>query len=105
MGRRYLTTASWTSKKRLREILFSNFVQERLKDGGLFEGIKGVLFGKPQVEAYFEEYKAVVCDVLVDDIPILYNINFGHAYPKMSMQYGAMATVDAEKQLLKIERL
>ena len=77
----------------------------RLKEEGLFDGIEGVLFGKPQDEVYFEEYKAVLCDVLADDIPILYNLNFGHAYPKMLMQYGALATVDAEKQSLKIERL
>lgn len=77
----------------------------RLKEGGLFEGIEGVLFGKPQDEVYFEEYKVVLCEVLPDEIPILYNLNFGHAYPKMLMQYGAMATVDDVKQSLKIERL
>ena len=50
----------------------------RLKEEGLFDGIEGVLFGKPQNEVYFEEYKAVLCDVLARDIPILYNLNFGH---------------------------
>ena len=31
-------------------------------------------------------------------IPILYNVNFGHASPRAIIPYGAVAHIDADKQ-------
>lgn len=76
-----------------------------LKTQGIFRNASGVLFAKPQNEAYYEEYKTVLLDEIDTHIPILYNLNFGHSYPKMLLQYGAHASVDAEAQLLQIQRL
>lgn len=78
---------------------------ERLKEQGLFNGINGLLFGKPQNEMYYEEYKAVLTEVLDDTLSILYNVNIGHAYPKMLLQYGAHAEVDAHEKRIKVARL
>ncbi len=78
---------------------------EVLKAQGVFEKLAGILVGKPQNEIFYEEYKNVYREVIDKDIPIVYNANFGHAYPKMLMQYGAKAVVDSEKQKITIERL
>ncbi len=77
-----------------------------LRDFGLFNNICGIIIGKPQNEKYYEEYKKVYLDVFEnDDISIGYNFNFGHAYPKMIMQYGAKAYIDISEQEVIIERI
>ena len=78
---------------------------ELLKAHGLFKDINGLIFGKPQDEMYYEEYKAVLTEVLDESLPILYNVNIGHAYPKMLLQYGAHAEVDANEKRIKVARL
>lgn len=76
-----------------------------LKDYGLFDGINGLLIGKPQNEVFYDEYKDVIKDVVNRPIPILYNVNFGHSYPKILLQYGALAEVDYQNQRLTVARL
>ncbi len=72
-----------------------------LAQAGAFDAISGVLFGKPQDEQYYEAYKPILCKAVNDDrIPILYNINFGHATPRAALPYGAYARVDAEQQAI-----
>ena len=78
---------------RLRQIL------EALKAVGVFANINGILIGKPQNEQYYEEYKSVWCETIGDpSLPILYNINFGHAAPRAILPYGALVQVDANRQ-------
>lgn len=72
---------------------------------GIFEVINGIIFGKPQDEKYFEEYIEIIKEVIQKyDISVAYNFNFGHAYPKMIIQYGKMAYVDIDKQEIIIKR-
>ncbi|MGL5440148.1 MAG: S66 family peptidase [Filifactoraceae bacterium] len=78
---------------------------KKLKEEGLFDNVSGILVGKPQNEVYYEEYKEIYNKLIDDKISIVYNVNFGHAYPKMLLQYGAIARVDCENQLIRIERL
>ena len=74
-----------------------------LKERGVFESVSGVLVGKPQDEAFYEEYKEIWREVVDNpDLPILYNVNFGHAYPRTVLPYGAMAEVDAKGQKITI---
>lgn len=75
-----------------------------LKEKGVFDVVSGILVGKPQDEAYYEEYKAVYNKVITNKaLPILYNINFGHAQPKCVLPYGALAEVDMEKKVIHIK--
>ncbi|MDD6834411.1 MAG: hypothetical protein PUD62_03685 [Solobacterium sp.] len=37
------------------------------------------------------------------DLPIVYNVNFGHATPRCVLQYGAMARVDMKQKKIKCE--
>ncbi len=72
---------------------------QSLKDRGIFDVINGILVGKPQDEMYYEEYKNVLTETVNNkDLPIVYNINIGHALPRCIIPFGANATVDTEKQ-------
>lgn len=74
-----------------------------LKKRGVFEAVNGVLVGKPQDEAYYEEYKAIYREIVADEtLPILYNINFGHAYPRCVLPYGAEVRVDTEQKTITL---
>lgn len=66
-----------------------------LKEKGVFDAVNGVLVGKPQDEAYYEEYKEILIKVTDQGgLPIVCNVNFGHATPRCALQYGAVAKVD-----------
>ena len=70
-----------------------------LKNEGVFDNISGIIVGKPMNEKYYEEYKTVWRKIVDnEDLPILYNVNFGHSAPRAVLPYGALAHVDAEKQ-------
>ncbi len=67
------------------------------KELQLFDNLAGLIVGKPQNEVYYEDYKAIYKEVIDDNTPILYNVNFGHAYPRTILAYGAKVKVDAIK--------
>lgn len=76
---------------------------EALKSEGVFDNINGIIIGKPMNEKHYEEYKNVWRDVVNNaELPILYNVNFGHGTPRAILPYGAMAHVDAEKQEISL---
>ncbi len=73
-----------------------------LKNTGIFKVISGVLFGKPMDELYFEEYKKILIRIIDDPaLPIVANINVGHATPRCIVPFGIFATVDANKQIIR----
>ena len=65
---------------------------------GIFDVIKGIIIGKPQEEKYYEEYKEVFRKVLKEfgkeELPVLYNINIGHAFPIGILPLGTDVQVD-----------
>ena len=73
---------------------------------GILERINGLIFGKPMSEMYFEEYKSAVFKILAEygriDLPVLYNMSFGHCEPKFCIPYGAMAEINCEKASFSI---
>ena len=76
-----------------------------LKDRGVFEVINGILVGKPQDEMYYEEYKRILKDVINNEkIPVVYNVNFGHAAPRCTLPYGVMAKVDMKHKRISINK-
>ena len=75
-----------------------------LKEKGVFDAVSGVLVGKPQDEAYYEEYKDILVKVIDNaELPIVYNVNFGHSTPRCVLQYGVMAKVDMKQKKIKCE--
>ena len=72
---------------------------DALKKTGVFDVVRGVLIGKPDGEAYFEEYKTLLRKVVNNpELPIVANINVGHAAPRCIIPFGIKARVDVKKQ-------
>ena len=75
---------------------------EHLKETGVFDAVSGVLAGKPMNETFAEEYKRLLVEVIGrPDLPVVFNLNIGHAMPRCIMPFGVNATVDAEKQVIR----
>ena len=73
-----------------------------LKEAGVFDAVSGVLIGKPMDEAYAEEYKQLLVEVIDrPELPVLFNINVGHALPRCIIPFGVHAVVDAEDQRIR----
>lgn len=75
---------------------------------GILNVINGIIIGKPKDEMYYEEYKESFLKVIKDEakltnLPIMYNINFGHSAPMCVLPYGLNATVDLEKKIIIID--
>ena len=75
---------------------------EYLKKKGVFDIVSGVLVGKPMDETYAEEYKRHLIDVIGNpQLPVVSNINIGHATPRCIIPFGVEAVVDAENQIIR----
>lgn len=75
-----------------------------LKDTGIFDVVSGILVGKPIDEAYAEEYREILVDVIENpNLPLVFNINVGHAQPRCIIPFGVKATVDVEHQVIRFE--
>ena len=72
---------------------------QTLKKTGVFAAVSGVLCGKPMDELYSEEYKRIIVEVVGDErLPIVANVNVGHATPRCIIPFGVEARVDAVGQ-------
>ncbi len=75
-----------------------------LQRRGVFRAVNGVLIGKPMNEIYVEEYKQILIDVIANpDLPVVCNINVGHAVPRCIIPFGVNAVVDVEKQMISFD--
>ena len=75
---------------------------------GILKCIKGIIVGKPKDEKYYEEYKEMFLKVLkeyhCENLPILYNLNIGHAYPTGILPLGINIEVDLNnKKIVLLE--
>ncbi len=76
-----------------------------LVEFGIIEQISGIIVGKPKQKKYYEEYKEVykkVIGSIRNDLPILYNINFGHANPLTIIPYSIEAEIDCDNKKLTL---
>ena len=75
------------------------------KEKGVFDVVNGVLVGKPQDEAFYQEYKDILVKVIDnEELPIVYNVNFGHATPRCALQYGAVVKVDMKQKKIYVNK-
>ena len=74
-----------------------------LKETGIFEVISGLLVGKPMDETFYDDYKEALLDIIDSNIPIVYNLNVGHATPRAIVPFGVHAHVDAKKQVIRFD--
>ncbi len=73
---------------------------------GILETIQGMIVGKPCRNRYYEEYKTVFLKILKEfgreDMPVLYNVNFGHCPPIGIIPYGIQCELDATARTIKL---
>ena len=73
-----------------------------LKETGIFDVISGVLMGKPMDETFAPEYRRILTEIIGrGDLPIVCNLNLGHALPRWILPFGIQATVDAVHQVIR----
>lgn len=70
---------------------------------GIFSAISAILVGKPQAEAFYDEYKQILLEITDSyQLPILTNVNFGHAYPRTALPYGGETQVDFNRKAITL---
>ncbi|MBH1942116.1 LD-carboxypeptidase [Mobilitalea sibirica] len=74
---------------------------------GILQNAKAVIWGKPYQEKYYDEYKASIKKVIIDELgltnlPIIYNMTFGHIEPMTCLPFGALAEIDCDNQTFSI---
>ncbi len=97
-----------TSEEDMSENVFTELFRN-LAAQGILGVIKGIIMGKParrsKYHVYNEALKKVLKEVGREDMPVLCNVNFGHAEPIGVIPYGAMARLDADhKRLILLEK-
>lgn len=114
-----MTTSLWPSleewKGKLLLIESFNMSDEELrrslrglKEAHIFEAIKGIIVGRPPQRERFESYKEIYRQVVGNeakrpDLPILYNVNVGHAYPIGLFGLGLKYEIDSKNVTLKLK--
>ena len=83
------------------------WILRNLAAQGIFDKINGIIVGKPARRNKYEPYKEVWRKVVGGeakrpDLPILYNVNFGHAEPIGVLPYGVKCRLDADKKTLTL---
>lgn len=72
---------------------------------GILNVIKGIIVGKPQDEKYYDEYKEIYIKILEEfnckNLPVIYNINIGHAYPIGILPLGIEYEIDCDKKTVR----
>ena len=75
---------------------------EDLKSRGVFDAVSGVLVGKPMDECYAEDYKRLLISVIQRPaLPIVFNLNIGHAAPRCILPFDVEAFVDTDEQVIR----
>lgn len=91
-----------SSELKIKPEELENMLME-FKNRNILSLVQGIIVGKPQDETFYEEYKEVYKKVFSDlDTPILYNVNFGHAFPRCIIPYDAEATIDYDNKRVLI---
>lgn len=74
----------------------------KLQNFGIFEVIAGLLIGKPLNEIYVKEYKTILLEEITNkQLPIVCNVNVGHATPRCIIPFGVHARVDVNRQIIE----
>ena len=78
-----------------------------LRHNGVFDRIAGLLVGPVEtvqlMDGYPQSLREVVLDVLGDrDIPVIGNVNLGHAGPNIPLPLGIRAAIDADARTIEL---
>ncbi len=82
------------------------FYLRNLGAQGILNRINGIVVGKPMDEQFYEEYKEVYRIVLNEfncrDLPVIYNINIGHAAPIGVLPLGIKYEIDLDNKIIRL---
>ena len=100
------TTEDWKGKILLLETSEERMPPEKyraalthLKNAGVFRAVNGVLIGKPMDRKCEDVYKQLLVEVIDDPaLPVVCNLNIGHAAPRCILPFGVRACVDVAAQ-------
>ena len=98
-----------TSEVNMHEVMLSWFLRN-LHAQGILHVIKGIVVGKPAFKDKLEKYKEVYKQIIGkeakrEDLPILYNVNFGHTDPMCILPIGQKVKVDlSTKEIIFTEK-
>ncbi len=74
---------------------------------GIFDAINGIIVGKPTIEEKYESYmqvykKVVGIEAKKPNLPIIYNVNFGHAEPIGIIPIGIKCELDCDNKKITL---
>lgn len=83
------------------------WILRNLAAQGIFDVISGIIVGKPARRSKYEAYKEVYCKVIGreakhPELPILFNMNFGHAEPIGVIPYGVKCKLDVKEKTVTL---
>ncbi len=82
------------------------FYLRNLGAQGILNRINGIIVGKPQDEQFYEEYKEVYRTVLNEfncpSLPVIYNINIGHAAPTGILPLGIKYEINLDNKIIRL---
>ena len=95
-----------TSESDMSEALLCSLLRN-LQAQGILHVIRGIVVGKPAMEDKYEPYQAVYRQVVgveagLPNLPILYNVNVGHAYPTGVFPLGLQYEIDCDRKTLTL---
>ncbi|MEE1212160.1 MAG: LD-carboxypeptidase, partial [Treponema sp.] len=89
-----------SSEEKTKPDLYRKMIRT-LKETGIFDSISGILVGKPIDEIYYDEYKSILLEEIENkNLPIVYNINIGHATPHCIIPFGIKCKVNMNEQTI-----
>lgn len=83
------------------------WILHNLEAQGVLGVIKGIIVGKHPYENEIEQYKQIIKKVVVEegkhfDLPIIYNVNFGHAEPIGVFPMGVKVELDCDNKTITL---
>ena len=94
----FLETSEVKSSPKMLKTMLDFFMNK-----GIFNQINGLIVGKPFDEIYYDEYKVVYKEVFKGtNVPVMYNLNFGHCQPRCILPYRITAELNVDYRTLTI---
>ncbi len=95
-----------TSEKDM-PVFYLKWLLRNFNAQGILNVIKGIIVGKPAYPDKYEKYKEVYLEVVGkeakrSDLPIIYNVDFGHARPNGIIPYGIKCELDCDNKKITL---
>lgn len=91
----FLETSEDVMEPHLLRYILRNYAAQ-----GILGVIRGLVFGKPYQNQHYEAYKSEILKVLKEEaltnLPVFYNMAFGHSSPMVTLPYGAKAKLNCK---------